>query len=138
MPQGLKLTGTNGLGAFDNAAHNAFSDNLDGSITGFASYARALSASEVAARYVALTLPALPTPNLALWQSVVNADTPAATRFSSVTGASPVSQNVGSLGTGTAARSFEFVFNATGAGPSKTLLGSDDTASGRQYLKLRL
>lgn len=136
VPQGLKLTGTNGLGAFDNATHNAFSDNLDGSITGFASYARALSASEVAARYVALTLPALPTPNLALWQSVVNADTPAATRFSSVAGASPVSQNVGSLGTGTAARSFEFVFNATGAGPSKTLLGSDDTASGRQYLKL--
>jgi hypothetical protein len=136
IARALAITGTNGLGAFDNAAHTTFSDNLDGSITGFASYARALSQVEVTARYNALVAPpALPTPNLAVWQSVVDAGTAAATRYTSVAGASPVSMSVGTFAAGTP-RSFEFVFNAAGAGPTKTLLGSADPASGGQFLKL--
>ena len=136
IARALTITGTNGLGAFDNAAHTTYSDNLDGSITGFASYARALSQAEVTARFNALVaLPSLPTPNLVAWQGVVNAGTPAATRYTSVAGTSPVSMSVGSFTAGSA-RSFEFVFNAAGAGPSKTLLGSQDGASGGQFLKL--
>lgn len=73
--------------------------------------------------------------DLASWQAEVTAGTPAATRFTSVSGASPVSINVGSFSSGTS-RSFEFIFNAAGAGPSKTLLGSIDGASGLQFLKL--
>ena len=80
-------------------------------------------------------LPEVALADVAAWQSVVNGGTPAVTRFTAVSGASPVSINVGTFGVG-AARSFEFVFNAAGAGPSKTLMGSQDAASGGQYLKL--
>ncbi|MFM2241827.1 MAG: hypothetical protein RLZ97_682, partial [Verrucomicrobiota bacterium] len=73
--------------------------------------------------------------DVAAWQGVVNGGTPAVTRFTTVPGTSPVSIHVGTFGAGTA-RSFEFVFNAAGAGPSKTLLGSADPASGGQFLKL--
>lgn len=69
------------------------------------------------------------------WQNQVNSGSPTVTRFTSVSGAAPVSLNVGSFAAGSA-RSFEFVFNAAGAGPSKSLLGSEDAASGRQYLKI--
>ena len=69
------------------------------------------------------------------WQAVVNAGNPAAIYFTPVAGASPVAVNVGSFAPGSA-RSFEFVFNAAGAGPSKTLLGSQSASSGAQYLKL--
>jgi hypothetical protein len=136
ISRALAITGTNGLAAFDNAAHTTFSDNLDGTITGFASYARALSQAEVTARFNALVAPPpLPTPNLAAWQAVVNGGTAATTRFTSVAGSSPVSMSVGTFAAGTA-RSFEFVFNAAGAGPTKTLLGSADPVSGGQFLKL--
>ena len=69
------------------------------------------------------------------WQAVVNAGTPTVTHYTPVAGASPVNINVGNFAAGSA-RSFEFVFTATGAGPSKTLLGSQASSSGAQYLKL--
>ena len=240
---GLALTGTQALGAFANTTTIPFLDNLDGTISGFASYARALTPGEVRARYSALdgtgslSAPVVTSPtsasitgttatlggnvasentatlitergvvysvftvntdpliggsgvtkitapgttgvftigasnlspatdyvfkayainsqgttytnlgsfrtsspniftSLVPWRAVVNADSPAVTHFTSVAGSSPVTINVGTFTTGSA-RSFEFVFNAVGAGPSKTLLGSEVVASGAQYLKL--
>ena len=69
------------------------------------------------------------------WQAVVNAGNPTVTRYTPAAGSSPVAIDVGSFAAGSA-RSFEFVFNAAGAGPSRTLLGSRASASGVQALKL--
>jgi len=72
--------------------------------------------------------------DLASWQTQVNTGaSPSATRFTSVSGSSPVNINVGSLSW---ARSFEFVYNAAGAAVSKSVLGSRDPASGAQVLKI--
>jgi hypothetical protein len=57
IARGMGITGLNGLGAGDNAAHNAFFDNLAGSIFGFASYGRVLTQAEVTARRTALVAP---------------------------------------------------------------------------------
>jgi hypothetical protein len=92
-------------------------------------YHSVLTASQVAA------LGGPPADPLALWQAQVNAGTPAATRFTPVNGSSPVTINVGTFATGSA-RSFEFVFTAAGAGPSRTLFGRQATTSGAQVLKL--
>jgi hypothetical protein len=235
--RGLRITGTNGLGALKSNNATTYTDNLDGTISGFASYARALTPLEVTARYNALVgiLPADPSfvtaptsaaitgttailggrvvsdygapitergvvfavtatnadpligdpgvtkittsgttgvfttnainlteltgysfkayavnsrgtaytsvatfttlADIDLWRALVNADNPASTYYLPVDGPNPVSLNAGDFATGSP-RSFEFVFNAAGAGPSKTLLGNVNTFFGGQALKL--
>lgn len=71
---------------------------------------------------------------LTTWQAEVAVGTaPAATLFSTVSGAAPQLFDVGSL---TADRSLEFIYNASPGGASQALIGTQDTASGRQGLKV--
>ena len=130
VSRALGITGTNGLGAGDNAAHNGFFDNLDGSIQRFASYGRALNQSEITQHYEALGTKF----NITAWRKQVSAARPAVKYFPAVSGASPIRLDVGSFSEGSP-RSFEFILNATGAGPSKALLGSLDSHSGAQILQ---
>ncbi len=70
---------------------------------------------------------------LLTWQSSVNASSPAATLFTTVSGASPQMFNVGTL---SGDRSFEFIYNASPGSPSQALMGSNQAGSGNQGLKL--
>ncbi len=88
--------------------------------------------SIAAAVILAAAVPAHAT--LATWQAEVGAGTaPAVTLFSTVSGATPQSINVGSL---SGDRAFEFIYNAGTGVPSQALLGSQDAASGSQGLKV--
>ncbi|OYU16582.1 MAG: hypothetical protein CFE34_20275, partial [Rhodobacteraceae bacterium PARR1] len=138
IARALTITGTNGLAAFDNTAHTTFSDNLDGSITGFASYARALSQAEVTARFNALTttntVPGAPVIGAAtiLGSSATVAFTPPASNGgSAIIGYTATSSLGGLTGTGTsspitvsglvAGTSYTFTVaatNAVGTGPA--------------------
>jgi hypothetical protein len=71
---------------------------------------------------------------LATWQAEVTGAgaTPATTLFSTIPGGSPILFNVGSLG---GDRSFEFIVNSVSGGISQALMGSQDSAVGRQGLK---
>jgi hypothetical protein len=131
----LSFTGTYGLGASSVSFSPFFQNAIPGTIHGFASYSSELSQAQVNQRYQALASAAPIPTDFTNWEALVSADTPAATRFTPVLGSSPVSMSVGTFAAGSP-RSFEFVFNAAGAGPSKTLLGSLDGASGGQLLKL--
>lgn len=71
--------------------------------------------------------------SLLTWQTEVGTGTtPAATVFTTTTGASPALVNVGSL---SGDRSFEFIYFSTGAAVSQALMGSQAVASGSQGLK---
>lgn len=108
-------------------------DNGSEHPSGFLDQVRIYHSVLTAAQVTALGGP--PADPLALWQAQVSAGTPYVTRFTPVNGSSPVTIDVGPFATGSA-RSFEFVFTAAGAGPSRTLLGSRVAASGNQCLKL--
>ncbi|OYV06635.1 MAG: hypothetical protein CFE26_05230, partial [Verrucomicrobiales bacterium VVV1] len=131
VSRAMNITGINGLGAADNAAHTSFTDNLDGSILRFASYGRALTLAEITQRHQALN----GSLNITAWRKQVSAARPAAKYFPTLSGTSPIRLNVGNFPVG-APRSFEFLCRATGAGPSKALLGSLDGNSGAQVLQL--
>jgi hypothetical protein len=71
---------------------------------------------------------------LATWQAAVGTGAaPAVTHYTTVSGAAPITINVGTL---TGDRSFEFIYNAGIGGASQALLGSQDPASGGQGLKV--
>jgi hypothetical protein len=72
--------------------------------------------------------------SIVTWQAaVLNGTAPAVTLFTTVLAGSPQVINVGNL---SGDRSFEFIYNAGVGGVSQALLGSQDTASGRQGLKV--
>lgn len=71
--------------------------------------------------------------SLAAWQAQVGIGTvPAATVFTTTSGASPALVNVGSL---SGDRSFEFIYNTPSGGVSQALLGSQALAAGAQGIK---
>jgi hypothetical protein len=80
-----------------------------------------------------LTAPENSTASLTTWQAEVGVGTaPAATVFTTTSGASPVLVDVGAL---TGDRSFEFIYNAGIGGASQALMGTQSGASGAQGLK---
>ena len=72
--------------------------------------------------------------SLLTWQNEVTAvgTAPATTLFTTIPGGSPILFNVGAL---TGDRSFEFIVNSPTGGISQALMGSQDSAVGRQGLK---
>jgi hypothetical protein len=71
---------------------------------------------------------------LSMWQTEVSAvgTAPAATLFSTTSGSSPIIFNVGNL---SGDSSFEFIVNSGPNGASQALMGTQNTATGRQGLK---
>ncbi|HEX2750014.1 MAG TPA: LamG-like jellyroll fold domain-containing protein [Verrucomicrobiales bacterium] len=107
----LSGTGNQAVGAAANITDGGvttFRDPLDGSVLRFASFDRALNATEVAAHYTSYTADA-GAGTFTAWNTAVSADTPAAVRTQAAAAADQVTLDVGTL---TGDRSFEFIVHA--------------------------